>query len=72
MTFQKDFNAGCLRLTMVEYIITHIGGSNGVNTGQDLCNIDYPSLTTPIPCKSQKILFDARELGSNLLQPIGD
>ena len=34
---------------------------------QDLCNISYPSLTTATPFISQKILFKARALGSNLL-----
>ena len=39
---------------------------------RDPWNIDYPSLTTPSPFKSQKILFNDRVLGSNLLQPKGD
>ena len=43
-----------------------IGGSNGVNTGWDLHSMQH-SLTTAAPCKSQKILFKARALGSNLI-----
>ena len=43
-----------------------IGGSNGVNTGWDLHSMQH-SLTTATPCKSQKILFKARALGSNLI-----
>ena len=39
---------------------------------RDPCNIGYPSLTTATPFKSQKILFKARALSSNLLQPKGD
>ena len=35
-------------------IITHVGGSNGVDMGW---NIGYPSLTTPTPLKFQKILL---------------
>ena len=34
---------------------------------QDLLNIGYPSLTTPTLFKSQKILFNDRALGCNLL-----
>ena len=44
-------------------IITHVGGSNGVDMGWDLWSIGYPSL------KSQKILFNKRALGWNLLAP---
>ena len=50
-------------------IITHVGGSNGVDMGWDLWNIGYPSLTTATPLKSQKILFNKRALGWNLLPP---
>jgi len=39
---------------------------------RDLWNISYPSLTTLTPFKSQKILFNDRAMGSNLLQPKGD
>ena len=43
-------------------IITHVGGRWGAGGGQmgwkrDLCNIGYPSNTTPALFKSQKILF---------------
>ena len=34
---------------------------------RDLLNIGYPSLTTPTLFKSQKILFNDRALGCNLL-----
>ena len=53
-------------------IITRVGGSNGVDMGWDLWNIGYPSLATPTPLKSQKILFNKRALGWNLLPPRGD
>ena len=36
-------------------IITHVGGSNGVIT-ETMKHYIYPSLTTPTPFKSQKIL----------------
>ena len=35
----------------------------------DLLHIGYPSLRTPTPFKSQKILFNDRGLVCNLLQP---
>ena len=47
-------------------IITHGGWT------RDLWNIGYPSLITPTPLKSQKIIFNKRALGWNLLQPKGD
>ena len=48
-------------------IITHVGGTNGVNTGHGRpWNIGYPALTTATPFKSQKILFNARALASHL------
>ena len=48
-------------------IITHVGGTNGVNTGHwRPWNIGYPALTTATPFKSQKILFNARALASHL------
>ena len=53
-------------------IITRVGGSNRVDMGWDLWNIGYPSLTTPTSLKSQKILFNKRALGWNLLPPKGD
>ena len=39
---------------------------------RDLYNIGYAFLTTATPFKSQKILFKARALGPNLLQPKED
>ena len=39
---------------------------------RDLLNTGYTSLTTPTPIKSQKIVFNDRALGCNLLQPKGD
>ena len=38
---------------------------------RNLLNIAYTSLTTSTPFKSQKILFNDRALGCNLLQPKG-
>ena len=45
-------------------IITHVGGSNGVNTGPMKHWLPFLNNT---PFKSRKILFNARGLGSNLL-----
>ena len=45
-------------------IITHVGGSNGVNTGPMK---HWPPFLNNTPFKSRKILFNARGLGSNLL-----
>ena len=48
-------------------IISHVGGSNEVNTGP-MKHWLPASLTTPTLFKSQKILCDDIALGSNLLQ----
>ena len=50
--------------------ITHVGGSNEVN----MRPVQHwlPFVKTATPFTSQKILFKARTLGSNLLRPKGD
>ena len=50
-------------------IITHVGGSNGVDMGWGLWNIGYPSLTTPTPFKIPENPVNKRALGWNLLPP---